>query len=364
MQITFICKRLYTHKDLMDDQFGRLFHIPVQLAAQGHTVRVFAFDYKKGRAATDREIDGVVFSSVPASSPTQLISAYGKISSALDALRPHILFASGDTWIGAVAKRLASRHRCPWIFDVYDDYRFFQSGRMPGMRWLFNKLIKEAPLVVVAGEALKFRLGSLASRTIVAVNGVDPRHFYPRSRIAAREVLNIPEHARVVGYFGTLSEERGFHILIEACKILDRRTGDLKLLVAGRRTASDSNDACFIDDRGLVPQCEVPLMISSCDVVTIPYLSTPLTEATNACKLCEYIACEIPIVATRVAEAPLVLHSVPAALVPPNDAESLALAIEKQLREPTLVSPEHTVTWHEAAAPIAEWIRGQCEADR
>ena len=64
MRILFVTKRHYSHQDLINDRFGRLFHLPVALAAAGHRVAVIAIDYQ-GSMASTTEIEGVAFTSVP-----------------------------------------------------------------------------------------------------------------------------------------------------------------------------------------------------------------------------------------------------------------------------------------------------------
>lgn len=44
MNIHLLCKRYYTNKDLLNDRFGRLYHLPVQLARLGAEVSVTAID--------------------------------------------------------------------------------------------------------------------------------------------------------------------------------------------------------------------------------------------------------------------------------------------------------------------------------
>ena len=46
MRIHIICKRYYTNKDLIENQFGRLYHLPEQLVKYGAEVWVNAIDYR------------------------------------------------------------------------------------------------------------------------------------------------------------------------------------------------------------------------------------------------------------------------------------------------------------------------------
>ena len=49
MRILFLCKRQYTGKDLLDDQYGRLFEFPRILSQRGHRVAGFSVSYRPRR---------------------------------------------------------------------------------------------------------------------------------------------------------------------------------------------------------------------------------------------------------------------------------------------------------------------------
>ena len=102
MRIVFVCKRLYTNRDLIDDRFGRLFHLPVQLAKLGHNVAVIALDYRRGRPFATHKINGVVFSSIPLSGPADSARAFVHVRRQIDESRAEVLIASGDIYIGAL----------------------------------------------------------------------------------------------------------------------------------------------------------------------------------------------------------------------------------------------------------------------
>ena len=131
LKIVLVCKRLYTNKDLFDDQFGRLFHIPVQLAKLEHEVTVIALDYKSGRPQQVVELQAVRFISFPVASVSGVTFMVYRLYRELRRISPQVLIASGDIYIGGLTALMAYLLNRPWIFDVYDDYRCFASAHMP-----------------------------------------------------------------------------------------------------------------------------------------------------------------------------------------------------------------------------------------
>lgn len=80
MKIAFLCKRYYTNKDLISDQFGRNFELPKLLKNSGHEVVVFALDYK-GKKIERVTLAGVQFLSLPVFSFSGVSGVFGALSS-------------------------------------------------------------------------------------------------------------------------------------------------------------------------------------------------------------------------------------------------------------------------------------------
>lgn len=106
MKVLFLCKRFYTSKDLIEDKFGRLFHIPVQLAHLGAKVSVIALDYRNAHV-TEKVIEAVPFRAEPATA-TRLVSVIFRLRDCIGALKPDVIIASGDSHIGLLGRFLSS----------------------------------------------------------------------------------------------------------------------------------------------------------------------------------------------------------------------------------------------------------------
>ena len=347
MRLFLACKRHYTNRDLLSDHYGRLYHLPLQLAALGHQVQVVAADYK-GTDSSRLEFDNLTFDSHPVS-PSSLARFVRYIHRAAREFEPDLLIASADTYLGVLGSYLANRNEVPFVFDVYDDYRRFKSARIPGMRSAFNWILRSADLVVCASEKLEEVVNTHNSSTCVVHNGVDRSLFTPVDKLEARRALALRDDEPIIGYFGSIAPKRGVDVLIQAISKLRSSDIPARLLLAGKKDAPLNLDVGWIDYRGFVPQEDVPMLMGACDVVVVPYLSDPQIDVSNASKLPEYLACEVPVVSTRVSNY-ADLFGLPAeATCEPNDEADLARAIRFQLERRHIVVLPDEFEWRSLA---------------
>ncbi len=340
MRILFVAKRYYTNKDLLKDRFGRLFHLPVQLAAQGVHVDVAVIEYRNPDQ-DEMQAGGVLFRTVPATA-RKILSLPLRLYRAVSEARPDIIIASGDSHIGFLGLRIARRLGARFVFDVYDYYPAFAGNRLPGMAAMFRAAVKEADLVLCASEPLCRRLSASNPHTLLVENGVDQTLFAPRDQVAARRAVGLAEHVPLIGYFGSITPSRG-PLLIEACRLVRDETPTLQLLLAGR--VSDFQfDEPWITYLGELPQDRLPDLINACDVVAIPYADDAFNSMAGACKIGEYLACAKPVVVTRVSGHERTFGDVPASLCKPEPID-MARAILHQLSTPQVAKVPETLDW-------------------
>lgn len=340
MKIVLLCKRRYTNKDLMQDHFGRLFHLPKQLAALGAEVSVLALDYR-GITAELQHVDGVSLQSIPAL-PFSFPASYLYLRSFVKNVRPDIIIASGDSHIGYLGGHLAKLAKSSFVFDVYDYYPAFVGNRIPGMKAMFRHAVRRADLVIVASDSLCLKLAELNRRCLVVENGVEQALFCPGDKLQARHRLGVPVGVPTIGYFGSITPTRG-PLLIEACRLLRESMPTLRLLLSGRVTGVKLVED-WIDYRGELPQAEIPGLIQACDVVAIPYGNDTFNSMAGACKIAEYLACSVPVVATNVSNHAQLFAGHPAALCDVS-ALSMAEALRRQLSEPVVVPFPESMSW-------------------
>jgi len=344
MRILILCKRHYTNKDLMSDRFGRLYHIPMHLGRHGQEVLVLAADYRSSVPANLVE-PSVEFRSLPVS-PLSLFRYLRDVDETAKDFEPDIVLASGDTPLGLAGSRLSRRVGARFVFDVYDNYQAFASARVPGMRRRFRSLVSSADLVLAVSESLRELLGP-GVNSLVLSNGVDTEVFRPMDKAEQRARLGIADDEVIVGYVGGVVENRGIETLIEAVGLLDEPA---RLVLAGPVDGKvDHRGTDWVDYRGVIPHAEVASLINVCDVAVLPYPDSNWARYTNANKLHEYLACEVPVVVTDISDYRQWAAS-PEAVCRPSDPGDMARAIEFQLQR-RAVAVNAAVTW-EAQARI------------
>lgn len=189
------------------------------------------------------------------------------------------------------------------------------SGRAYGLRGMLARATAaSAQAIIVQSDIMVAALPcSARRRTRVIANGVDLSLFVPRSRAAARAALGWSLEERVVLFAADPSEpHKRFGLAEEACRIATARIGQVRLHVAHDVAPDD-----------------VPTLMSAADCLLHP---SATEGSANVIK--EAMACNLPVVATPVGDAPQRLEGVTPSFLCPPDAEMLARAVVKCIRLP------------------------------
>jgi glycosyltransferase involved in cell wall biosynthesis len=141
-------------------------------------------------------------------------------------------------------------------------------------------------------------------KTQIVPNGVDTGLFkkYPSKEL--RKELGLSGNF-VLGYVGVLREWVDFEPVFKALKSLNKKK--VKVLIVGEEgrftEKKELAKKCGIEDRvvfsGTIPYSEVPKYISCMDTCLIPFRVNKISENAVPLKLFEYMACERPVISTR-----------------------------------------------------------------
>ncbi|MGH7909919.1 MAG: glycosyltransferase family 4 protein, partial [Thermodesulfobacteriota bacterium] len=218
-------------------------------------------------------------------------------------------------------------------------------------------------------------LGLPEDKLVVAHNGVDLEGFQNvTTKLEAREQLNLPTQKKIVCYSGNIYSGRGVELLMDVAKrlvdVLFLIVGGLESDIENYRNIARMKKAENFKFVGFVPHKNVPIYLSSADVLVMPYTSrmtiqggTAAVEFTSPIKLFEYMASCRPIVATALPTVKEILEDGRnALLIEPDSVDLLFYAIKKILEDPLLAeqlalqasSDARKYTWEERVKKILD----------
>lgn len=147
--------------------------------------------------------------------------------------------------------------------------------------------------------------------------------FFPRDRTESRMALGLPVDAPLLGYVGSWTRSRGTHLILEAfARVRDRRP-DARLVLSGRPPGRVLQVPGVLG-LGYLPDEQLPLLLASLDVAGIVTADTAFGRFSYPAKLCEAMACDVPIVATETAALNWMLAGDSRHLVPLSDPDAFA----------------------------------------
>ncbi|MFZ5573414.1 MAG: glycosyltransferase [Thermodesulfobacteriota bacterium] len=334
MKILILTKRQYMNKDLIDDRFGRFREIPLALAERGHTVTGLCLSYRK---RTEGWIaDGPVNWKSINAGPSKASGLFRFIMAARRlAARSDVIWACSDSFYGIIGCFLGRIHRCPVVFDIYDNFGEFFVGRLPVVRQLYHWAIRHSDAVTCLSSAFADYLAAefpRQSRIYPIEFAVRSDLFKPMDRKHCREVMGLPVSATIIGACGALYKNRNIFVLIEAFTQLRHRYPGLHLALAGPRDAVFPDDPA-ICDCGILPHETVPVFLNALDIGVICYPNDAFGRYCFPQKTREFMACDVPIIASAVGSLKDLLKEHPEWLYDPEDAVQLASRIEQRLTD-------------------------------
>lgn len=160
------------------------------------------------------------------------------------------------------------------------------------------------------------------------------------TKIDCRQKLNLPLDRKLVVYTGHLYSWKGVQTLAEASRFLPKKTE--VFFVGGTdkdiKEFKIENARFKIQVVGHKPHSEIPYWLKAADVLVLPNTAKEDISKywTSPLKMFEYMASKTPIVASDLPSIRDILNEENAVFCEPDNPKSLALAIEKILKDKVL----------------------------
>ena len=355
MKFLFIGKREPQQRDLVERPYGRFHWLPVELARRGYIVDQLLVGHR-GSPPTSLEREGVHVSTFDpwGAGVRRTLRA---LEDHAHAFRPDWIIGCSDTWYGWLAARLAARTGARLAIDAYDDYESYMPWNLP-LHWAWRHALRKADLVTAAGPQLaalldRQRMGRLP--TVVIPMAADPE-FVPMEQADCRKVVGLASGGRYVGYVGSWSATRGSDALLHAFRLARARCPELQLVVSGRPPDAVQVEPGVIAT-GYLPDAQMPLLLNALDVACVVTADTAFGRSSYPAKLCEAMACGVPVVATSTAPVEWMLGQRSEHLVSLDDPGAMAERILSLLASPSADYPARA-SWAHLAHDLERAMLG------
>ncbi len=232
-------------------------------------------------------------------------------------------------------------------------------------RLMIKHALNQAKKVIAVSYPLKeklIKMGIAAEKIVVIPNGIDAETFKRLDKTECQNKLSLPRDKKNVVYIGNLVPIKGVQYLIEAfenvsdhaCLHLVGDGDDRKKL---EKIVNERNLSGNIKFYGRRPHQEIPYWLSAADVFCLPSLNEGCPNV-----ILEALACETPIVATKVGAIPeMILSEEQGMLVEPANAQALAETINMVITKPrnyfSTIQPKK-LSWQENAGRVKEVLQG------
>ena len=329
MKILVVMKRFSTSKDMVMQDFGRQIRLFGPLA-KNHEINFLCPDYvKKENRIINR--GGIRF----------IIKPFGlfyffrfldEISQLIKNKRYDLIVAATDPLIGGICNHYSRKYKIRLIYDLQDNFESYDSYMVPLVSYFHKKALIEADAVLTVSDSLKKYISSKRKKpSYVIQNGIDLKAFKPMKKIISRKKLKLPLNSKIIVYIGHLEKLKGANILLDAFNKVRQEFPDTCLLLSGEIEKGIDIKQKNIIYREFPKRDDVVLGINAADVAVIPNTANEFTKYCFPYKLAEYMACNVPIVATDVGDVSLILKKYKGSLAVPNNAEEFSEKIMLKL---------------------------------
>ena len=329
MNILVIMKRFGANKDMVMQNFGRQIRLFEPLAKR-HKIDFFCPDYKK-HENKDMRINNINYYIRPYS----ILKHFRLLKNLKKIIKKNnydYIVGSTDPLLGILGHRYAKKFNIKYVYDMQDEYSCYDSYKIPFVKYLDKKAVKDSDIVLTVSESLNTHVKSFRKKpTCTIQNGIDLKAFKRMDKTKARKILKLPK-GKIIIYVGEISKFKGVDILIEAFKEVKKTIPDGYLLLSGKILDNIDVKQDSIIYEEYPKRDDVITALNAADVAVLPNRKNAFSQYCFPYKLAEYMATGIPIVATEIGDSAIILPKAGYLCKPDNEhdmAEKLIYAIKK-----------------------------------
>lgn len=290
-----------------------------------------------------------------------VFSNYSLYDACLQCLPGHDVIQERNGLYKVGVARACKRLKLPYILFFDADELFehdFTDEPITGiLRWRAKQMTRytltAADCIICVSEPSKRRLVSVwqipEEKITVFPNGVDVLRYrpYPEKRAEVRASLGIGSNPLII-FVGTFYPWHDVATLLDAFAQVLTVYPDTHLLLVGdgkQRQAmvqrvTDLGIEHAVRFTGMLPQAEIPPLVSAADVAVAPYPKMEHEWWGSSMKLFEYIASGVAVVASDLGQqiTEVIQDDTNGLLVAPGNASALAVALKRLIGDPALRS--------------------------
>lgn len=330
-------------KDVILDKYARLYEIPNQLALLGHEVTCFCLSYQAhggGRWDETNEEKSLVWHSKSYKNfnKINLWSYPFYLLNQLKQFQPDVIIAASDIPHIAIGAWCARQLAKPFVADLYDNFEGFGQAKIPGMKSLLCKSVRQAQLIITTSQPLAdlVKDSYKATGKIISLpSTVDLQIFQPKDKLKAREYFSLAPNKYYIGTAGGLYRDKGIEVIYQAWQILKDKVPNVELVLAGPYPEDFPPP---LGERvhylGSLAHEEIATLFQALDVGIISILDTPFGRYCFPQKAYEMLACDLLVVAANIGEMGHLFADYPQVLFEAGNAADLAHKLQLQLNQP------------------------------
>ena len=329
-RILVLMKRFGSNKDMVKENFGREIRLFENIAKK-YEIDFVCADFHKKETFSIRK-NGINFYVATANfvNPFPLLKFINKI---IKNKKYDVVIPTTEPVLGIIGYFFSRKYGIPIIYEVQDNYEIYDSYKIPFIKMLDYHVIRNSEKVFFSNYALKEKLIHLRKDYCeVMENGVDLKTFRLIPKSKARKMLKIGQKIKLITYTGHISKDRGIDNLIEAVSQLRKNDKSIFLFLSGKAEHDIDIKREFIIYMELPKREELVKALNASDVLIIASSDNAFTRYAFPLKLFEYMAVNVPIVATAVGDVKRVLKNFKNSLCIPNSIEDLKNKIMLQLK--------------------------------